>query len=96
MAGQVFSFESNSHHMSAAINNYNLWRTNWKLTHSSAWPDNVTFVEGDVRTVRDCVASPLDAVSPHCTAISLSATVWPSDQFDEGFFSCFCAHGSIK
>lgn len=63
MTGQVYSFESNSRHMRAAIQNYNQWRTNWELTHSCEWPDNVTFVEGDVSTVRDHVTTPVDAVS---------------------------------
>lgn len=65
VAGQVYSFESNSSHMCAAMRNYKQWRTNWALTHSdeNLWPDNVQFIEADVSAVGEHVCSPVDAVS---------------------------------
>ena len=63
VTGQVYSFESNPCHMCAAIHNYNQWRANWEFSHSSVWPDNVTFIEGDVSSVGDHVTTPVDAVS---------------------------------
>lgn len=68
-SGQVYSFESTSHHMEAARTNFKRWCNNWELVHSGgdegrgAWPDNVLFVEDDVSNAASYIASDVDAVS---------------------------------
>jgi len=60
----VYSFESRARHMLAAKSNYDQWRANWALGHpSSAWPDNVMFVEACVSTVAEHLPCSVDAVS---------------------------------
>lgn len=80
MAGQVFTFESSSRHMRAALSNYQQWCANWMFTRHSAWPDNVKFTETSVAEVQSHVTSPVDAVCVHehvCTCMCM----------------CVCMHG---
>ena len=62
-SGQVYSFESNPHHMHAARSNYSQWRVNWALTRTSLWPDNVLFLEQSVTDAGKYMTSEVDAVS---------------------------------
>lgn len=65
VSGQVFSFESSSRHMPAAVSNYRRWRANWELTHASTWPDNVLFTQASAAEAVDHMTSAVDAVSGH-------------------------------
>lgn len=65
MAGQVYSFESNSLHMRAAVHNYEQWCSNWALSHHTTLPDNVKFINADLSDVGKHLKAPVDAVSSY-------------------------------
>ena len=62
--GHVYSFESIPRHMEAAKRNYSKWRANWAIGRESEWPDNVTFVQEDVKEAGVHITRPVDYVSP--------------------------------